>query len=388
MGVYYMIICLITGYAAYYLRECSFSPWETGMIYSVSCVIGAFLQAAAGKLADRDPRFFWRNQIAVYSLLALVISVLRVFLNGRFWEGVMYGLLIVLLLIMMPLVNTASFYYSERGVGVDYGIARGVGSVCYAAASFVFGKITAAKGAEPLVICCVVLFAALLMADIIMPEAGAVVKAPEDIGDTPEKPGSKRAFALRYPLFVLMAFGITLAFVFHNMVSTYMINIMEEAGGGPDSMGIALAIAGAVELPVLFLYTRIKDKTGLTSALLIAIGCFFFALRGGLFIAASGVMMIYFVQLFQSVSYGLVTAAKATYANETVDIADETTGQSVMSMTDSFGMVAGSFLGGLLLNGGSTDRMLIAGTALAAAGMIVTFIAARAGAKREVKDGK
>ena len=388
MGVYYMVICLITGYAAYYLGARGFSSWEIGVIYSGSCVAGGLLQAAAGKLADRDPRFFWKNQIALCSILALIISVLRLFVDGLVWEGVSYGLLIVLILIMMPMVNTACFYYTERGIDVDYGIARGTGSVCFAAASFLLGRLTAAKGEGSLLICCVVLFALTLIADLIMPQAGATVNAAEEDCAAADEKGGRGVFVFRYPVFMLMAFGITLALVFHNMVSTYMINIMQEAGGGPDSMGLALAIAGAVELPVLFCYTRIKKRTGLSSAILIAAGCFFFALRGGLFIAASGVLMIYFVQLLQSVSYGLVTAAKAGYANEAVSAADETTGQAVMSMTDSFGMVAGSLLGGLLLSGGGTGRMLIAGTAVAAAGTLVAFIAARAGAKGDVKDGK
>lgn len=381
MGVYYMVICIIFSYAAYYLGARGFSSWEIGVIYSGSCVAGGILQAAAGRLADRDPRWYWKKQVTLCSLLALIVSLLRLFVHGSVWEGASYGLLIVLVLIMLPMVNTACFYYNDRGVDVDYGIARGIGSVGYAAASFALGRLTAAKGPDSLLACCAAMFALLLVSGIIMPEAGALVNAPEDAGASEEK-GSGRAFAAEYPVFILMAAGIALALTFNNMLATYMINIMEEAGGGPDSMGVALAIAGAVELPVLFLYTRIKGKTGMTSATLIAAGCLFFAVRGGLLIAASGVMLIYFVQLLQSVSYGLVTAAKADYANETVDPAYETTGQAVMSMTESFGMVAGSLIGGILLSGGGTGRMLIAGTAMAAAGTIVAFIAARAGGKR------
>ncbi len=381
MGAYYMIICLVTAYAAYYLGARGFSSWEIGIIYSGSCVTGGTLQAVAGRFADRDTRWYWKKQVVLCALFALIVSLLRLFIHGRVWEGVSYGLLIVLVLIMMPMVNTACFYYNDRGADVDYGIARGIGSVCYAAASFALGRITAAKGPDSLLICCVAMFAMLLVSGLIMPETDDLVKVPEDVGASRDKENG-RSFAAKYPVFILMAAGIALALTFNNMLATYMINIMEEAGGGPDSMGIALAIAGVVELPVLFLYTRIKDGTGLTSAILMTAGCLFFVIRGGLLIAVSGVMMIYFVQLLQSISYGLVTAAKADYANGTVDPVYETTGQAVMSMTESFGMVAGSFIGGILLSGGGTGRMLIAGTAMAAIGTIVAFIAARAGGKR------
>jgi PPP family 3-phenylpropionic acid transporter len=176
-----------------------------------------------------------------------------------------------------------------------------------------------------------------------------------------------------------MAAGITLGCVFHNMVATYMFDIMKEAGGDSGTMGTAIAIGGAMELPALFLYTRIKEKSGLSAAALICIGCLMFVVKGVLLVAASGVVMIYFIQLLQGPSYGIVTAAKAAYAHETTAAGDETTGQAVMSMTDSFSIVAGSMLGGFLLSGGSAGRMLVAGTAMAAAGSIITIIAAKKG---------
>ena len=126
MGVYYMAICIVFSYAAYYLRAEGFSSWQTGVIVSVSCVIGALLQPVSGRLADSDPKWFWKTQLLAFSALALAISVLRIFVDGLIWEGVSYGLLIVLILVMMPLVNSSCFYYTDRGISVDYGIARGI----------------------------------------------------------------------------------------------------------------------------------------------------------------------------------------------------------------------------------------------------------------------
>jgi len=383
MGVYYMVICIVFCYAAYYLGEEGFSSWQTGLIVSVSCIAGALLQPASGRLADSDPKWFWKNQLLLLTALALVISVLRIFVSGLIWEGAAYGLLIVLVLVMMPLVNSACFYYADRGISVDFGTARGIGSFAYAAASFALGRLTAVTGPQVLTLCCAVLFALVLAAVAIMPRSAALPDAP----GKKEDQGTKN-FISAYPAVILMAAGITLALVFHNMVATYMINIMEEAGGGSDSMGTAIAIGGAMELPALFLYTRIKEKSGLSAAVLISVGCLFFVIRGVLFVFASGVMMIYFIQLLQGPSYGLVTAAKAAYAYETVAARDETTGQAVMSMTDSFGIVGGSLLGGILLSGGGADLMLLTGTALAAAGTITAFIAAGAGRKGDDKNGK
>jgi PPP family 3-phenylpropionic acid transporter len=376
MGVYYMIICIVFSFAAYYLYLQGFTSRQTGLIISSSCVVGAFLQPVSGRLADSDPKWSWKNQLLLLSALALAVSMLRIFMDGLIWEGACYILLFVLVLVMMPLVNSSCFYYKDRGISVDYGVVRGVGSISYAATSLLFGWLTAMKGPQVLALCLAVLFALLLAAAFIMPLAGG----PQNVRPAEIKnEQSTKNFISAYPAVILMAAGITLGCVFHNMVATYMFDIMREAGGDSGTMGTAIAIGGAMELPALFLYTRIKEKSGLSAAALICIGCLMFVVKGVLLAAASGVVMIYFIQLLQGPSYGIVTAAKAAYAHETVAAGDETTGQAVMSMTDSFSIVAGSMLGGMLLSGGSAGRMLVAGTAMAAAGTIITIIAAKKG---------
>ena len=162
MGAYYIIVCMILGYAAYYLGSAGFSSWETGSIVSGSCLAGGLLQGAAGRLADKNPDWSWKKQLAAYSLLALVISVMKIFIRGHLWNGVSFGLIIVLTMVMMPLVNSAVFYYENHGIDVDYGIARGTGSVAYAAASFVLGRLTAARGADAMLFCCAAAFSLML----------------------------------------------------------------------------------------------------------------------------------------------------------------------------------------------------------------------------------
>lgn len=383
MGVYYMIICIVFSFAAYYLYLQGFTSRQTGLIISFSCVIGALLQPASGRLADSDPRWSWKNQLLLLSVLALAVSMLRILMDGLIWEGACYILLFVFVLVMMPLVNSSCFYYKDRGIRADYGVARGIGSVSYAATSLLFGWLTAMKGPQVLALCLAALFALLLAAVFVMPLAGG----PQNVrpAEIKNEQGTKN-FISAYPAVILMAAGITLGCVFHNMVATYMFDIMREAGGDTGTMGTAIAIGGAMELPALFLYTRIKEKSGLSAAVLICIGCLMFVVKGILLAAASGVVMIYFIQLLQGPSYGIVTAAKAAYAHETTAAGDETTGQAVMSMTDSFSIVAGSMLGGFLLSGGSAGRMIIAGTAMAAAGFIITIIAAKKGGSGGLKN--
>lgn len=68
---------------------------------------------------------------------------------------------------------------------------------------------------------------------------------------------------------------------------------------------------------------------------------------------------------------------------ECMDSEDKTTGQALMSFTDAFGAVAGTVIGGLLINQGGVRHMLWAGVLIAFAGTMITFLAA----VREKRDG-
>ena len=98
-------------------------------------------------------------------------------------------------------------------------------------------------------------------------------------------------------------------------------------------------------------------------------------IRGILYLFAGSVVMIYLIQLLQSVTFGLMVAAKATYADECMAPEDKTTGQSLMSFTDAFGAVVGTVIGGLLMNLGGVRLLLWGGVLIAAAGTAITVLA-------------
>lgn len=111
-------------------------------------------------------------------------------------------------------------------------------------------------------------------------------------------------------------------------------------------------------------------------ALIGVAGCFF-VVRGILYILATNVMCIYLAQLLQSVSFGLILAAKANYANETMNPEDQNFGQSSMAMTESLGLVGGSLLGGFLADRAGVNMMLTVFMASAAVGTMIVFAAGR-----------
>ena len=142
-------------------------------------------------------------------------------------------------------------------------------------------------------------------------------------------------------------------------------------------LGIALGIGAFAEIPVLLLYSRIKGNKENNSVKFIIVSCLFFVARSVLYLLSGNIVMICLVQLLQGVSFGLMVAARSTYADECMGTDDKATGQSMMTFTDAFGSVAGTLTGGILLNQGGVSYMLAGGIVIALLGSAIALSAAK-----------
>ena len=375
LGSFYAMNCVIISYAAYYLGKIGFSDRLIGIIVALACLVGAVFQVVAGRVADKSPKWYWKNQLIIYVAAELLLVTLLLVFRNLVITGIIYGISIMLILLIMPMANTACFYYSSRGVPVNFGVVRGIGSVAFAVASFAVGKMTGDWGSIVVPVSGIVLGVILLFTVISMPQIKSDIITGGD-QDVKAHQGSK-SFVRKYPVFIVMAIGMILVLVLHNMVNIYLIRIVENVGGNSSSLGIALGIASISEIPVLFLYNKVAGKKEKSAATFIMIACAFFVLRGVLYIISKNIIMVYITQFIQGVSYGLLTVAKASYASQVIDREDETTGQSVMTVTDALSVVSGSFLGGILVDRGGISLMLWVSFVMAAIGAVVAFLAGR-----------
>ena len=380
MASYYALNCVTLSYVTYYLESLGLSDLFISLVVGSACGIAGLLQVPAGRIADRNIRWNWKKLLILFGICELALATSAVFIHQTGWQWFAYGLMIIFMMLMMPMVNQASFYYTSRGIPVNFGVARGIGSAVFAVSSFLIGKLAAMLGSNCIPAISTVLSALFLASVLLMPEISAPA-GTESEGSSHEDTGKGKSMQLtdflkKYPVFISMAAGLSLLLIFHNMLNTFFIRLIESVGGDSRSLGISLAIAAIAELPVLFLYSRISRNGKRSSGLLLPVSCGFYVIRGILYLFAANVVMIYLIQLLQSVSFGMMVAAKATYADECMAPENKTTGQALMTFTDAFGAVAGTILGGLLMNQGGIRFLLLAGVFFALAGTVVTLSAA------------
>lgn len=361
LGVHTMMLCPAINFVAPYLSAAHVSTKSIGILVAVSCLLAVVFQQIFGRMVDK-------NLVDGKKLLLLMTAVLTVaafslvFVKGGGLRAIIFGGLYCITLIMMPILYSFSFFYENKGISVNYGVARGCGSMSYAACSIVLGFLVAKLGTGVVPVTYGLLGAALFAILLSMPTLKGTASASAS-------PAQSRSLQLsKFPAFRLMLIGLSLVMLFHNMLMTYFIYAIEYVGGDSSNLGIALGLAAVLEIPVLFLYTRIKGNTA-SKYFLTASGVFFFV-KAALFVAAQSVTMIYLIQCLQIVSYGLMAAARVYYVDETVGKKYETTGQAYMSATETVGIVFGSIIGGFLLQGFGVGALLWGGAVASLVGMI------------------
>ena len=374
-GSFYAFVCVISSFVTYYLDVLEHTNKTIGILIAVCCAVGAVLQFPAGRIADKYPKFYWKNQLLVFGILAMLVCLSRIMFHVKGWGLISSGILLILMYLMMPMVNQAVFYYSNNGFPVNFGVTRGIGAVSFALASYVVGKATGLVGHISVRVSSAIFLAVMLITVLILPKVKetAAASSSEPKQTQPQNQMST-GFVRKYTMFLIVTVGITLVLTFHNFLNTYFLRIVERIGGDSSHMGTALAIAAFSEIPILFLYSKIAGIKKVTTKMLIIVGCSVFVLRGVLYLLIGNTTMLYASQLLQGISFGVLVAAKATYSNEVMDENDKTTGQSIMSMTDTVAAVIGSLAGGVIIDHQGLAPALVCSTILAAVGTVMIIL--------------
>lgn len=361
-GCYWMMYSASFGYLTYYLEELGFSAGTIGIITAAFGLAGILLQPVVGRLAD-DPKRGWKRFLLPMVASIGVAALIQMICPVKSITGIVAGYVTLIEGMMISLVNQACFACSSKEDAPDYGSARGVGSFTYAIVSISLGQLTKHLGCRVIPVMqlaiCILMLLILWKLPCVMHESEA------------QKETKKQAFFKKYPKTLIVFIGLNFLMLFHCTTTTYIVKITDHVGGDSAAMGIALAISAVAELPVMFTYGKIAKKFSTNS--LLAISGVFFIVKGLFYLFGVNVWWIYVGQVFQMLSFALYANAYVYYAQENVEPEDATQGQAYMAVTCSIGTVAGSLIGGLILEKYPVFVMSLVSLIFAVLGTLILF---------------
>lgn len=372
-GSYWASFCVIYAFATVFLLSRGFESSMIGVIIAAGNILGVVLQPMVASIADRSEKISLHKLTAMLSIIMILLLVLLYFVpNGLLAVAVLFLLTDTFLQVIQPLINSVSVYYVNQGVSVDFGSARGIGSLSYAAASYILGIVVEKFGTRSILMTGILVALVLLVTVLSMPVLSSSAASRLGEKEPEQNDAGLIVFAGRYKNFMLTLAGITLLFTFHNMNNAYLIKVIENVGGTSADMGRMLSIAAVTELPVMFLFSRISKH--FKSSTLLMVSSAFFSIRAAGFMLAGNVMTMYLAAMLQIGSFALYIPSSVYYVNETMLDQDKFKGQAVMTATNTLGGVFGSLFGGFLIDNAGVGAMNTVCFAMAAAGAVLVFL--------------
>ena len=347
---------------------------QIGMILALGNVGGAFLSPALGAWIDRNRKI--RHETVISVLLWIQLILLAVLcLNPQ--KNLFCALCYVLYLTFMMPVNALNLDLCVRlehaRAPLNFGLARSMGSFSFMILSTLLGILTEKLGFRmlPFAGIAVVLLQAAgnRMVDRDLREAERDL--PHEETTRQEYSSSLTAFVRENKAFCLMLFGTIIIFIAHNTDGNFLINLVENVGGGPAVMGYLAAFTAIVEVPVMMFSAKLPKRWSRVQYIRLAF--VFFVLKTLAYALAPNIPLLFASRILQAPSYALYTVLIVGYADEVVAHKDSAKAQSLVFSMTTIGSVLASLIGGSMFKTAGVQTTMLTATVFAAVGSAIAL---------------
>ena len=360
----------LMGYTSVFLLAKKFSNTEVGIISGLSCIISAILQAMISSYADKEKSKSVKALLIMIAGLQVVLAGILLVIGNNFFlaAGIIFGALIAIMQLMVPLTNSLAMEMMNQGKNINYGMARGTASMAYAVLVNSMGVFVKDDDLSIVPIATMLSASVLLVGTALFP----FKKAERSVERETNNASATKPFLAKYPKVALFLVGAICAYVGHNLINTFLYQIVVLKGGTHMNMGVCLALAAVFEIPVMFGFAFLVARRD--SSTWVRVGSIGIMLKIIFTLIVPNVISLYVVQVLQLFGFATFVVATVYYANQVVEEFDRVKGQAYMTMSNTLGIVVASLLGGALIDICGTNGMMIIGSVIAIIGSILIFI--------------
>ena len=371
---YWMEYLIIFGFAAVFLMGRGFSASEIGYVTTVGTVLTILLQMALATLADRSQRITLKHILAAL-IIGCLAAATAMLLVPKSHIVTFVGMFTALSLTnaFSPLITSLCLKYNASGHHINFGVARGLGSLGFALASLAMGWLTEKLGSEIVLPLYCAIYALMLAVLLSMPRPAAAPEAAKSDAQT-GKPTGLLQFFHRYRRYDVFLISVMLIFYLQMSLGTYMIYFVRSYGGGEAEMGTALFVAAFAEMPAVALGLTLLRRVTAQKLLCISALAGFVKSLTMLFIPNIGCFIgLQVIQFFFS---GLYMVAAVYFADSIVAAADAVKAQAILAvgLTGVTG-TASNIIGGYMLERLSVRSINLLGLILGLVGAALMFVA-------------
>ena len=140
-GIYYIILCVLMSYGALYLGKVGLRTGFIGIVIASANIIATLAQPMIARYIDQHHTPLASILLGMAMLCGVLSVVMFVIGQLPYLVAIIFALLSAMAITMMPFINALTFVFEEKGVVLNFGLSRGIGSVAYALMSLILGYI-------------------------------------------------------------------------------------------------------------------------------------------------------------------------------------------------------------------------------------------------------
>lgn len=236
----------------------------------------------------------------------------------------------------------------NNGYYLNFGAARGIGSMSYAVLAFFLGSLTLIFGLRCLPVIGSLLY--LLMAVLLQ----AFPETKRSGSSIVSSRGTVSILRENHR-FAVLCLGIILIFISHSAINTYMIQILQKIGKGNQELGQVMAYTAVLEFFVMVGFSRFVK--GRDCGNILRFTAIFFVLKAIFVPLAPTLPLIYVAFLTQIFSFALFTPASVYYANAILPAGDKVKGQAMIPLPSPSATSPAAFSAAISSPFGASQRL-------------------------------
>lgn len=390
---YFSMFASMFAFISVFLLDKGFNNTTIGMTLSLISLSSIVLQVFIANYVDRNKNVELQNVISRIALVIIVSSALLYFLEIQLIVLLLVVLSLSLTQAITPLHNSMAFLYEDFGIQINYGFARGIGSLAYALVTVFLGYIIETTSPKHLPLFYLT-FAILLLVSIRAYTLSEENKMEIAIGRISRKATkiqvvSKKTFIefmKEYQRLVFLMVGIIFLFYGHIIINSFFIQVITSIGGNSSTMGIAIFIGTILELPAMMNFNQLAERIPVHR--LLKISAVFFLAKHLLTFLAPNLMVVYLAQALQIGAFSVAYPALVAYTQSVISSEDLVKGQSLLASSLGLSNIFASFTGGILLDSIGVPSTLLIGVVTTIIGLGIVFLTVEDQSKEFVLDKK
>ncbi len=364
-------------YSSVFLLSCGLSNTFIGIILGFAITLSFLGQIFFGELFNTRGQSALKCFFEIGGFILLVCNFLLL-LGLPNWLSILLFIVCCLYIQLFPaFMNSAAMYEIQCGVHINYGAGRGSGSLGYGICTVLMGQLILIYGTPSMFLCGLLLSLLFFVSSRSFFCSSRKERTSEPVDSsaalTRSSNGLRVSFVKKYPRYTIVLLGAALVMAGHTYMSNFIYQIVSSKGGNEASVGIASAIAACCEIPILFLFERIKHRLRCDSWLKLA--CLLMTFKMLLAFLASTLFLLNLSEILQ-LGYALFMVSSVYYTSSVIPKEDTINSQAYLNAASTLGVLLSLLSGGLIIDHRGVPALLFTGVLLLCAGSGIIFTAA------------